>query len=68
MTKINNPIPISGSLPNDYQEVLSWKMTGKPIGVIALNIFGAFLFLIFGVIFSSIAFSLGKLPSQVKFS
>ena len=68
MAKINNSILISGSLPNDYQEVLSWKVTEKPSRVIALNIFGVFLFIIFGVIFSSIAISLGKLPLKGEFS
>jgi hypothetical protein len=61
MSKINNPIRISGSLPDDYQEVLSWKVTEKPARVIVLNIFGAFLFVVFGLIFYSLAVSLGKL-------
>jgi len=68
MAKINNPILTSGTLPNDYQEAMSWKVTEKPIRVIALNIFGLFLFVIFGVIFSSIAISLGKLPLESQFS
>ena len=63
MTEISNPIPALGTLPNDYQEILSWKVTGKPIRVIALNILGLILFVIFGMIFSWLAFSLGKLPS-----
>jgi len=63
MTEISNPIPALGTLPNDYQEILSWKVTGKPIRVIALNILGLIPFVIFGMIFSWLAFSLGKLPS-----
>ena len=67
MQKINSPIPASGSLPSDYQEVLSWKVTGQPIRVITLNILGVLLFVIFGVIFARLAVSLGKLPLEGKF-
>jgi hypothetical protein len=63
MAEINNPIPASGTLPDDYQEVLSWKVTGKPMRVIAMNILGLILYVIFGLIFYGLAFSLGKLPS-----
>ena len=38
MKTINDQIPASGTLPNDYQEVLYWTITGKPMRVIALNI------------------------------
>jgi hypothetical protein len=64
MQKINNLIPTSGLLPSDYQEVLYWKVTEKPIRVITMNILGVFLFVIFGAIFSNIAVSLGKVPSE----
>jgi hypothetical protein len=67
MQKINDQIPASGSLPDNYQEVLSWKVTGKPIRVITLNILGVFLFVIFWVIFSGLAVSLGKLPAEGEF-
>ena len=67
MQTIHDRIPILGSLPDDYQEVLSWKVTGKPLRMIALNIIGVFLFVIFGMVFSSIAGSLGKLPSEGNF-
>ncbi len=67
MAETNNPIPASGSLPSDYKEVLSWKVTEKRSRVITLNILAVPLFIIFGVIFSSLAVSLGKLPSQVEF-
>jgi hypothetical protein len=62
-----DPIPASGALPENYQEVLSWKVTGKPMRVIALNIVGVILFVIFGMIFSSVAFRLGKMPSEGNF-
>ena len=57
-------IPVMGAFPENYQEVLSWKVTGKPIRVIVLNIVGVILFVIFGMIFSSIAIRVGKLPSD----
>ena len=68
MTVINNIVQTSGTLPDDYQEVLSWKLTGKPMRVIAVNILSVFLFVIFGRIFSWLAFNLGKLPSEGEIS
>ncbi len=62
MQIINDQIPATGALPENYQEVLSWKVTGKPIRVIALNVFGVTLFVIFGMVFSSITIRVGKLP------
>jgi hypothetical protein len=61
--------PVSGSLPNNYQEVLYWRLTEKHIRVIILNILGLFLFVIFGLFFSSVAASLGNLPAEdeIKF-
>ena len=68
MSVINNHTPNSGTLSNDYQEVLYWTITEKPMRVIAMNILAAFLFVIFGFIFSWLAFNLGKLPSDAGFS
>ena len=68
MQTANDTTPASGSLPGDYQEVLSWKVTGKPMRVIVLNIVGLILFVIFGMIFSSLAFGLGKIPSEGNFT
>jgi hypothetical protein len=67
MTEISNTIPAKGSLPDNYQQTLSWMVTEKPIRVIALNILGVFLFVIYGMIFSSLAASVGKLPSEGAF-
>ena len=61
MTEIHNPILTSGSLPDDYQEVLHWSVTEKPIRVVAAQILGVLSLVIFGLIFSSLAVSLGKL-------
>jgi hypothetical protein len=60
-------IPTSGSLPNDYQEVLNWRVTGKPGRVIAVQILGVLSLVIFGMIFSGLAVTLGKSPTQGKF-
>jgi len=67
MPELNNPALTSGSLPNNYQEVLHWRVTEKPIRVIALNILGVFLCVIFGLLFSSLAASVGKLSSGGEF-
>lgn len=64
MSDITNPVHTPGSLPADYQEVLYWRLTEKPLRVIALQILGVLLFLIFGLVFFGLAISLGKLPSS----
>ena len=64
MSVINNQIFNSGTLPNNYQEVLNWKLTGQPMRVVIMNILGVFLFFIFGLIFSNVAVGLGKLPLE----
>jgi len=67
MPEINNIIPTSGSLPDDYKQVLYWTVKEKPIRVIALQILAIPLFVIFGLIFFNVAISLGKLPSRLQF-
>jgi hypothetical protein len=62
MTAINDQVLTSGACPNDYQEVLYWTVTGKPMRVITMNILGIFPLVISGLIFSWLAFNLGKLP------
>jgi len=64
MQTINDQIPASGALPENYQEVLSWNVTGKPMRVIALNFVGILLFILFGMVFSRMAGSLGMLPAE----
>lgn len=56
-----------GSLPDNYQEVLSWRVTGQPGRVIALNVLGTFLLMGFGWIFFTLAVRLGKLPANFEF-
>ncbi len=67
MPETNDSTPASGSLPNDYQEILNWRVTGRPGRVIAMQILGVVALVFFGVIFAGLAVSLGKLPAQVKF-
>ena len=61
MPKTNDPNLISGTLPGNYQEALNWKVTEKRSRVITVNIAGLCLFVVFGLIFSGLAASLGKL-------
>lgn len=68
MTAINNIILTSGTLPDDYQEVLYWIVTGKPMRVITMNILGLVPLVISGAIFAWLAFSLGKLPVEGEIS
>jgi hypothetical protein len=67
MQKTNSPLPASTLLPNDYQEVLYWRVTEKTSRLITLNILGILLFVVFGVLFSIPAVTLGKLPSPIEF-
>ena len=67
MQTLNDQISASGVLPENYQEVLSWKVTGEPMRLIALNIVGAILFVVFGIIFFNLAIRLGKMPSEGNF-
>lgn len=68
MPEINNPIPPPGSLPNDYQEVLHWRVTDKPIRVIGLNILAVVFFVILAMIFFRFAGGQAKLPSDGVFT
>jgi hypothetical protein len=67
MPKLHNPVLTSGSVPNDYHEILYWRVTDKRSRVLSLQILGVFFFVIFGLIFSSLAVNLGKMPSEGKF-
>ncbi|HET9910492.1 MAG TPA: DUF3267 domain-containing protein [Anaerolineales bacterium] len=67
MSTPNDPIFRSGSLPEDYQEVLYWRLTEQPGRVVALNIVGILLFIGFGSLFSTLAIRVGRLPSSFDF-
>jgi hypothetical protein len=62
MPERNNASPTSESLPDGYQEVLYWRVTEKYSRVLLLNILGVILLVLFGVLYSSLAVTLGKLP------
>lgn len=62
MNNANTPIPAPRSLPENYQEVLDWKVTGRPDRIVIMNVLGVFLFILFGVIFFSLAVRVGRLP------
>ncbi len=64
INKLNLP---AGALPNDYAEVLDWKVSGKFGRVIALQILAVPLFIFAGLIFLGLAIYLGKLPSHLEF-
>ena len=68
MPGINNTIQILGSLPDGYQEVLHWRVTENRSRLIILQILGLICFVIFGIIFSILAITLGKLPSISNFN
>ncbi len=57
----------TSSLPDGYQEVLSWKITENKSRIIWMNILGILLFFVFAVIFSALADSLGRMPSSIGF-
>ena len=63
----NPTIPSSGSLPENYQEVLSWTIKEDPKRLILLQIFSIPLLIGSGLFFSRLAFSLGGLPSSLGF-
>lgn len=65
---LNNNIPSSSSLPQDYQEVLYWTIREKPGRVILLQILSIPLFILSWVVFWGLAVRLGRLPSSFAFS
>lgn len=64
--QMNSPTLPPGSLPENYQEVLYWRITGQPARVIALNLAGLVLFVAFCALFSALAAGLGKMVSSFE--
>ena len=64
MTDLNT---ITGSIPENYHEVLYWKLTGNRSRVIIMNLMAIPLFMLSGLIFFALAISLGKLPEGFNF-
>jgi hypothetical protein len=62
MNKISEPIPVAGAVPNAYHEVLYWRVTEKLSRRIVVQALALVSFFLFGLLFVSLAISLGKLP------
>ncbi len=65
ISKINSTRLIPGTLPNDYQQVLYYKM--RTMQTIVLQILSFPLFAIVGLFFINVAIRLGNLPSSLQF-
>ncbi|NTW04437.1 MAG: DUF3267 domain-containing protein [Oscillochloris sp.] len=68
MLNTSKPIPVAGALPEAYHEILYWRVTGKPSRLIFIQALALVSFFIFGLLFASLAISLGKLPTSGSFS
>lgn len=68
--KRDSPTPDStnrpGALPARYQEVLYWKISGKPARLVAMNLVAIVLLILAGVVFFSLAANLGQLPRNLE--
>jgi hypothetical protein len=54
----------SASLPDQYQQVLYWRLTGSPARLILMQALAIPLFIVSGLFFFQTALYLGKLPSS----
>jgi hypothetical protein len=55
-------------LPEAYHEVLYWNVTAKPSRLIVVQALALVSFFLFGLLFVSLAISLGKLPTSGSFT
>ena len=60
---VNRGIP-----PPGYQEALYWKISGKPLRLVILNLLGTILLIPWGGIFFWLAATLGRLPRSIELS
>ncbi len=67
MSKTNNVISISGSLPIGYREVLYWSVSDQPRKSVVLQIVSVPLFVVSGALFFWLAIRLGAMPSRLNF-
>ena len=67
MRETQTMVPHPGSLPSEYEEILNWKLSDKRIRLIGVQLLVVPLFVIFGVVFSAVAVSIGRLPSRLDF-
>jgi hypothetical protein len=63
----NSQASSSGTLPDNYQEVLHWTIKENPARLILLQILAIPLCVLSGLAFSRLAVSLGRLPSPLTF-
>jgi hypothetical protein len=68
MFNTDEPIPVAGALPAAYHEVLYWKVTAKPSRLIGVQALALISFVLFGLLFASLAISLGKLALSGAFA
>jgi len=68
MLNTDAPIPVAGALPAAYHEVLYWRVTEKPSRLIVVQALALVSFFLFGLLFVSLAISLGKLPTSGSFT
>ncbi len=57
-----------GELPPGYQEVLYWKISGKPLRLLLMNLLSVPLLAISGAFFIWLAMTLGRAPTLVGIS
>ncbi len=68
MINTNKPLSVAGALPKAYHEILYWKVTAKSSRRIMVQALAVVSFFLFGLLFASLAISLGKLPLSGSFS
>lgn len=68
MLNTDEPIPLAGALPAAYHEVLYWRVTEKTSRLILIQVLALVSFVLFGLLFASLAISMGKLPTSGSFT
>jgi len=58
----------SASLPDHYQQVLYWRLTGSPARLVLIQTLAIPLFILSGLFFFQIALHLGNLPESFSIS
>ena len=67
MSKTNNVVSSSGSLPIGYHQVLYWTVSDQPARSVTLQILSVPLFAVSGALFFWLAIRLGAMPSLLNF-
>lgn len=66
--EIQTPTFLKEHYPTGYQEVLFWKVTENLSRVVFAQALALLSFFIFGILFTLVAVSLGKLPVTGSFA